>query len=107
VSRHEWVSSDGFMNPKISVVIAIYNQAATVPPAIGSVLAQTITKLEVIVVDDGSSDEGEISLWRFLAIGSATTPRPRTIRLLAWMSPRLALRTVRHGKEREEKSFTV
>jgi glycosyltransferase involved in cell wall biosynthesis len=45
------------MNPKVSVVIPTYNRAATVPRAIESVLAQTVTDLEVIVVDDGSSDE--------------------------------------------------
>jgi glycosyltransferase involved in cell wall biosynthesis len=45
------------MNPKVSVVIPTYNRAATVPKAIESVLAQSVTDLEVIVVDDGSSDE--------------------------------------------------
>jgi glycosyltransferase involved in cell wall biosynthesis len=44
------------MNPKVSVVIPTYNRAATVPRAIESVLAQTVSDLEVIVVDDGSSD---------------------------------------------------
>jgi glycosyltransferase involved in cell wall biosynthesis len=45
------------MNPKVSVVIPTYNRAATVSRAIESVLAQTVTDLEVIVVDDGSSDD--------------------------------------------------
>src|ERR1019366_10028396 len=44
------------MHPKVSVVIPTYNRAAAVPRAIESVLAQTVTGLEVIVVDDGSSD---------------------------------------------------
>ena len=44
------------MNPKVSVVIPTYNRAAKVRNAIESVLAQTVTDLEVIVVDDGSSD---------------------------------------------------
>jgi glycosyltransferase involved in cell wall biosynthesis len=43
-------------NPKVSVVIPTYNRAAVVCNAIGSALAQTFTDLEVIVVDDGSSD---------------------------------------------------
>jgi glycosyltransferase involved in cell wall biosynthesis len=47
------------MNPKVSVVIPTYNRATTVPRAIESVLAQTVTDLEVIVVDDGSSDDTE------------------------------------------------
>jgi len=45
------------MNPKVSVVIPTYNRAATVQNAIQSVLAQTFFDLEVIVVDDGSSDD--------------------------------------------------
>jgi glycosyltransferase involved in cell wall biosynthesis len=44
------------MNPKVSVIIPTYNREATVRNAIESVLAQTFSDLEVIVVDDGSSD---------------------------------------------------
>lgn len=42
--------------PRISVVLPTYNRAATLPRAIGSVLAQTFAELELIVVDDGSTD---------------------------------------------------
>jgi glycosyltransferase involved in cell wall biosynthesis len=45
------------MNPKVSVVIPTYNRLAQVRKCIESVLAQTVTDLEVIVVDDGSSDD--------------------------------------------------
>jgi glycosyltransferase involved in cell wall biosynthesis len=44
-------------NPKVSVVIPTYNRAAKVQSTIESVLAQTVTDIEVIVVDDGSSDD--------------------------------------------------
>jgi glycosyltransferase involved in cell wall biosynthesis len=42
---------------KISVVIPTYNQAAYLGEAVKSVLNQTFSNLEVIVVDDASTDE--------------------------------------------------
>jgi glycosyltransferase involved in cell wall biosynthesis len=47
------------MNPRVSVVIPTYNRAEKVQSAIESALAQTFADLEVIVVDDGSSDGTE------------------------------------------------
>ncbi|HZP12809.1 MAG TPA: glycosyltransferase [Nevskiaceae bacterium] len=44
-------------SPRVSVVLPTYNRAATLRRAIGSVLAQTFGDLELIVVDDGSTDE--------------------------------------------------
>ena len=43
--------------PTCSVVVAAYNAAQSIDATIASVLAQTRTDLEVIVVDDGSTDE--------------------------------------------------
>ncbi|MBN3926157.1 glycosyltransferase family 2 protein [Nostoc sp. NMS4] len=45
------------MNPKVSVIIPAYNTEAYIAKAIESALEQTLDDIEVIVVDDGSSDK--------------------------------------------------
>ena len=43
--------------PDISVIIPAFNRAHTLPKALDSVLSQTLKPREIIVVDDGSTDE--------------------------------------------------
>jgi glycosyltransferase involved in cell wall biosynthesis len=45
--------------PLVSAAITTYNRARYLPEAIESVLGQTVDDLELIVVDDGSTDETE------------------------------------------------
>ena len=43
--------------PTFSVVIPAFNAARTLPTTIDSVLKQTFADFEVVIIDDGSSDE--------------------------------------------------
>jgi glycosyltransferase involved in cell wall biosynthesis len=43
--------------PRVSVLIGCWNNARTLPQAIDSILSQTLNELELIVVDDGSTDQ--------------------------------------------------
>ena len=42
--------------PAASVVVPVYNTAATVAETLDSLFAQTLDNFEVIIVDDGSTD---------------------------------------------------
>ena len=44
------------MNGKLSVIVPAYNNALWLPRCLDSILSQTYSDLEVLVVDDGSKD---------------------------------------------------
>ena len=60
--------------PTVSVIVPVYNQCHYLGNAIGSALAQTYEDLEVVVVDDGSTDD------TVLVTASFADPRVRYIR---------------------------
>ncbi len=49
----------------VSVIVPLYNKGKYVERAISSILCQTFPVLEIIVVDDGSTDAGPESVLRF------------------------------------------
>ena len=42
--------------PEVSVIIPIYNTAAYLRKALDSICGQTLKELEIILIDDGSTD---------------------------------------------------
>jgi glycosyltransferase involved in cell wall biosynthesis len=57
------------VNPRVSVILPVYNAAQFVGEAIGSILDQSLGDLELIAIDDGSADgSGDI-------VGSFDDPR--------------------------------
>ncbi|WGL52884.1 CDP-glycerol glycerophosphotransferase family protein [Nocardioides sp. BP30] len=61
--------------PVLSVVVPVYNVAAFLPACLDSLLGQTLSELEVICVDDGSSDDS----YRILQEYAAADPRVRVL----------------------------
>src|SRR5439155_16527271 len=59
--------------PKISVVVATYNSARTLDDCLGSLLKLKHGNYEVIVVNDGSTDDSEAIIRRY-PFRSITTP---------------------------------
>lgn len=57
-------------SPVISVIVPVYNRAPTIGRCLASILAQDCRDIEVIVVDDGSTDAGTGICRAFAALDS-------------------------------------
>lgn len=71
VARSHAVATD---RPVVSVVVPTYNRARVLPRAIECVLGQSCGDLELLIVDDGSTDDTEA------AVSGYTDPRVRYLR---------------------------
>jgi glycosyltransferase involved in cell wall biosynthesis len=69
--------TDNLQQPKVSVVIASYNYEKYIGDAIESVIAQTYTNWELIIVDDASTDNSVDVIKRYV------NEYPHKIRLIA------------------------
>lgn len=47
-------------SPKISVIVPVYNVEKSIRQCIDSILAQTFTDFELLLIDDGSTDKSGI-----------------------------------------------
>lgn len=69
---------DSNEQPTISVVIPLYNHEKYIDAALDSVFAQTVSPMEVIVVDDGSTDNS----WQKVRLRAHEDSR-----IIAWSQP--------------------
>ncbi len=53
-------------NPNVSVIIPVYNGARHILAALNSVFEQTYQDLEILVIDDGSTDETKSSIEHYI-----------------------------------------
>lgn len=68
------------MTPLVSVIVPAFNSAAYLGAAIQSLLTQTVANIEIVVIDDGSTD-------RSLAIATKFAEDDRRVRVLSRGSP--------------------
>lgn len=47
-------------NPKVSVIVPVYNVEKLLQRCIDSILAQTFTDFELLLIDDGSKDKSGV-----------------------------------------------
>ena len=71
------------MLPLISVIVPVYNGAAYLPQCLDSLLAQTFTEMEILLINDGSADSTP-------AVCGAYAQRDRRIRYISQENQGLA-----------------
>ena len=52
-------------NPLVSVIVPVYNTAKFLPTCLNSILNQTYQNLEIIIINDGSTDDSEETISKY------------------------------------------
>lgn len=65
-------------SPVFSIIMPVWNRADCITPAIQSVLVQTFSGYELLIIDDGSDDGLEQTVCHFLSDSVAYFRRPRS-----------------------------
>ena len=60
--------------PLVSIIIAAKNAAATIETAVNSLRRQTWSNLEILIVDDGSSDDTAVRIGRLASLDRRVVP---------------------------------
>ena len=55
---------------KVSLLVAVYNAADTLPRCLDSLLAQTLPDIQIVCIDDASTDDSPVILARYAAADS-------------------------------------
>jgi glycosyltransferase involved in cell wall biosynthesis len=55
-------------NPKVSIIIPCFNNSKTIIESINSVVNQNYRELEIIIVNDGSTDESEEIIEKYISL---------------------------------------
>ena len=71
-SSGQLVTDAGSLRPMVSVLLPTFNRATFLPGALEAIRSQTFGNWELIVVDDGSTDESR----EIVATFAASSPNP-------------------------------
>jgi glycosyltransferase involved in cell wall biosynthesis len=63
------------MNPLVSIVIACYNRKDFIAETLNSCLCQTFKEFEIIIVDDGSTDDSLLEIYPYTILSNVTVIR--------------------------------
>ena len=67
-------------HPKISIIVPVYNVSAYIERCVSSLLCQTFTSIEIIFIDDGSTDDSVLKIRSLIKNKPKNKPLVRIIR---------------------------